>query len=644
MIKNQQLAWLIHINTKKAISFLLSLVVFLSLLCIYDYKKITTNTILEATLDDYRADEINPEHLKYIKDPQMLQLLGYYDSSNIIPTADKHSLYSESNNRYFDIDWKENLISTEYDYPLKLPAIIYSNKEIINSKTISNQNCIMLLLSEQAAVKKTIRTIQSMIDNAPNMVQYPFYLITGFYLSDVNLLEIFKHFEKYDIEINIIKTTEIIVDSRMCGESIDYLFSGISDIKEPRLKDNKNARFNNDFETNYPLSMYKNDKKWKRIKNSNSGYMYRILEEYGTASLDFNKLTSYDVYQFGCFSRFENFMSIKPGMIFSKLTHTDLFLNMNNESSNEDVLVKFTNFRYSQKYRNANHYEVLEKIYDDLNLLIDPIFSNNEYESIWKQLLSYAMKNIDMYNEVKKRIHEVVLRLKKTEIENNNLFNGILLDTQDSIFISKFNIFRSLEYELFFKNFLLMSSINDDSWIPNDPITLFLGLINRHADNDNKFYRDDFELLDSIDIMFDCTGDHGFDNLIHWNIRSINEYINKNNLEFEFDLSTYIKENTLLAKKREENNDDSSSSSALSKLANKESNIDTTFHVDQRLFSKYSFEDKVFFFKNHELFDFLKGHFTNKYAGTLSKDEIEELLNLFMYDNLDKMNKMFNFA
>lgn len=648
-----------------------SLVFLLVLISLHFYKHVISpmeDVQSEKSLDEYITTEIDQENIKYSKDPQMLQLLGIYDSKYIIPTMEKAPLYDEHDTRFFSLNWTENFKTTEYDYPLKLPSLLYSNKEDIDTEKINYQNCIMLLLSESSSVLKSIRTIQSIVDNMPNMRQYPIYLITGFYLADHNLVKLFHHFEDTNIEINIIKITDIIVDARMCGESIYYLFSGISDFKESEIKENNNIRFNNDFEIFYPESLYQHTKENNKQYNQglkNRGHLIRILEEYGSASIDFNKLQSFDVFQFKCFEKFDNFMTIKPGMIFTQKNDIDLFENMNDGKDN--VLVKFTNFRYSQRFRNANHYEVLQKVYYDLKLLIDPIFSNNDQDSIWKQLVSYGMKNMARYNRVKARIFNVVNTIRTSKLGAEMSFNGVLLDTQDTIFISKFKLFRSLEYDLFFKNFLLMSSVNDDSMIPNDPISLFLGLINRKTGDDSTFYREDFKLITDINLAFDSTGNFVYDAIDHWNIRSVSEYMKRGNLGFDFDIERLIDKESLLPSKREESTEinkdtiatlkrkgtdkkkellEKSSTAATEETINNEEspdeeNVLTHFHVDQRFFVKYSFKDTLYFYKNHEIYQYAKQQFIKTFSDSLNAEEIEELMDLFIYDNIIKIKKMF---
>lgn len=622
----------------------------------------------ERDLEYYIATEIAEENIKYSKDPQMLQLLGIYDSKNIIPAMEKAPLYDENDNRFFDLNWTENFKITEYDYPLKLPSILYSNKEDINTKNINYQNCIMLLLSEASSILKSIRTIQSIVDNLPNMRQYPIYLITGFYLADHELVKVFNHFEDTNMEINIIKITDIIVDAKMCGESINYLFSGISDFKESEIIENNKIRFNNDFEIFYPENLYQYNKENDKLYNQgikNRGHLIRILEEYGSASIDFNRLQSFDVFQFEYFKQFDNFMTIKPGMIFTQKNDIDLFENMNDGKDN--VLVKFNNFRYSQRFRNANHYEVLQKVYKDLKVLIDPIFSNNDHDSIWKQLVTYGMKNLARYNKVKTRIFNVVNTMSKSELGRKVSFSGILFDTQDTIFISKFKLFRSLEYDLFFKTLLLMSSANDDSMIPNDPITLFLGLINRKAGDDSNYYREDFEMISDINLAFDSTGNFVFDNIDHWNTKSVREYMKRPNLGFDFDIEMLMDQETLLSSKREETReinkdviaklkkkrtDPEQESVKEGRTQDKEETTDkeiklneedkpTHFHVDQRFFMKYINQDTLYFYKNHEIYQFAKEQFGKSFSDSLNAEEVEELMDLFIYDNVIKVKNMF---
>ncbi|KAL6928393.1 hypothetical protein ACO0SA_003132 [Hanseniaspora valbyensis] len=652
----QKLSFL-NLSYKKLIRLVvLSLVSLLLLTTIYFYNNLlqleaigkVNNDDSKTTLNDYMVDKINKDHMTDIKDPLMLQLLGYYDTKYIIPTMEKPQLFNEEDTRFFEVNWTKNFKSEKYDYPLKLPSVTYSNKDkLINKEAINHKNCIMLLLSEVPAVKKTIRTIQSIVDNTPNMSKYPFYLITGFYLSDNDLVSIFHHFEDINIEINIIKITNIVLDGKMCGESVEYLFSGISDFKEPEYKEKTKIRFNNDFENNYPLNLYKDtktNKKWRRTRMNNKNRIPSILEEYGTASIDFNKLQSFDIFQFHCFAEFDNFMTIKPGMIFTTTNQIDLFENMDND--NDDLLVKFTNFRYSQRYRNANNLEVMEKIHQDLGKYTDPIFRNSDIDSVWKQLFSYGMKDTARYNKIRTRIYTAINKMRSKNVEDTDLFNGILLDTQDSIFISKFKLFRSLEYDLFFKNFLIMASINDDSWIPNDPLSLFLGLINRRDGNETTFYRDDFEVISDFDVMFDSTGDYSLDDVIHWNIKSVSEYMKRPNLGFQFDLSSVIKNSSMVPVKRELKREEiEETKTDLEKETNdkeEDKEVQKTFHVDQRFFSKYSYQGAVFFYKNEEFFEFIKNQYINKYEGILNPNEIEELLDLFINDNLIKLKKMFN--
>ncbi|OBA25007.1 hypothetical protein HANVADRAFT_4184 [Hanseniaspora valbyensis NRRL Y-1626] len=153
--------------------------------------------------------------------------------------------------------------------------------------------------------------------------------------------------------------------------------------------------------------------------------------------------------------------------------------------------------------------------------------------------------------------------------------------------------------------------------------------------------------------MFDSSGDYSLDDVIHWNIKSVSEYMKRPNLGFEFDLSDVIKDSSMVPVKRElkreeteetktnlENDTNVKEEEEKEKEKGKE--VQKTFHVDQRFFAKYSYQGAVFFYKNEEFFEFIKHQYIDRYEGILDPIEIEELLDLFINDNLIKLKKMFN--
>lgn len=598
----------------------------------------------EITLNDFIINYDNNYHNneKFLKDPYMLQLLNIYKTEQIIDMKDKPSINHLFTSQSSWEDALNNHDFIDYEYPLKLPSVIYSN-DIHHQQ----DNCIIFVLTEAASVNKAIKSLFSIMNNTPRMTVYPVYFITGFYLNDDKLLEIFNTFEQLDIDITIIKITDIIVDDKMCGESIDYLFEGYSDIKCNDYLENRNLRMLNDFDNLYPMGLYKDTKevKWKQIRNANKkSNLKRVYEEYGEASIDFIKLFSYDLYQFDIFKKYNKFMIIRPGIVMDADIDTDLF---DSYYGDNDYVARFLNFRYSQRYRNASIQEFLQVVFQNLNLSIDSIFANDN-DSVWRQMFNYALKNTKLYSRAKTRIFNVQNAMKDTEM---NLFNGVLLDTQDSIFISKFEYFRSKEYELFYKNMLLANSIYNDAMIPNDPITLFLALFKRNDDNDSVFYRKDFEVIDNVEIRYDISGDGSFNEFIHSNAGNVEHYMNVNNIGFEFSLDGLVSEDTLLpSKKRDSQMDDSFKTngydeSPLMTIKREElelSDPDNRYIIDQRFFSTFTYESKVSIFKNHEFIEMITSQIFQKHQDQFTKEEVSTLLDLYIHDNIKKMYRMFN--
>lgn len=616
-INPSRIQWLITKNKRYILLTTLSIILTLLIVLVSFLRRSTEHlSILDDYITNFDADG-NFED-SFLKDPYMLQLLNIYSSENIIDIMDKPSianLFAEEKS-WLDALNQDDFM--DYEYPMKLPSVVYSNS--VHNK---QENCIILLLSEVASVKKSINSVISIITTMPKMRAYPIYFITGFYISDDDLLEIFEAFDLLNLDINLIKITDIVVDNQMCGESIDYLFQGYSDIKCEEYRENRDLRMYNDFDNLYPLALFKDNKntKWRQIRNNNKNNNFkRVFEEYGEASMDFIKLFSYDLYQFDVFKNYKKFMIMRPGMTLKESAEDDLF---DSYYPNNDYVARFLNFRYSHKYRNAPIQELLKVIYQNLNLSIDSIFYNNK-DSVWKQMFNYALKNTKMYNRAKTRLFNVQNSMKNTEF---NSFNGILMDTQDSIFISKFEYFRSKEYEIFYKNMLLQFSIYNDAMIPNDFITLFLSLLKRQEQDGNEYYRKDFEIINDVEVMYDVSGDGNFKELIHNNVGSVEQYMNLNNLQLTFTLTDVVSEDTLLPSKRNEQ---------------VESDRSQQYLVDQRFFSTSSFEKKIIVFKNHEFIEMMKYQIFEKHKKELTLAQVEQLLDLYLHDNIKRMHRMFH--
>lgn len=615
-ISPSRIKWLITKNKRYILVTTLSGILVLLIILLSFLRK---SPEYVASLNDYitNFDADGDFEDKFLKDPYMLQLLNIYNSDKIIDIKDKPSvanLFKEETS-WLDALNQDDFIN--YEYPMKLPSVIYSNS--VHNK---QDNCIILLLSEVASVKKSINSVMSIINSMPKMGAYPIYFITGFYISDDDLMEIFETFDLLNLDINIIKITDIVVDNQMCGESIDYLFQGYSDIKCEEYRESRDLRMYNDFDNLYPLTLFKDNKKtkWRQIRNNNKKSNFkRVFEEYGEASMDFIKLFSYDLYQFDIFKNYKNFMIMRPGMTLKDSAEDDLF---NSYYSNNDYVARFLNFRYSHKYRNAPIQELLELIYRHLNLSIDSIFHNNK-DSMWKQMFNYALKNTKLYNRAKTRNFNVQNLMKNTDFK---FFNGILMDTQDSIFISKFEYFRSKEYEVFYKNMLLAFSIYNDAMIPNDFITLFLSLFKREEQDGNEYYRKDFEIINDVEAMYDVSGDGNFRELIHNNVGNVEHYMNVNNLQFNFTLADIVSEETLLPSKRNEH---------------VESDRSQQYLVDQRFFSTFSFGKKINIFKNYEFIEMMKFQIFEKHKDELTLAQVEQLIDLYIHDNIKKMYRMF---
>ncbi|SGZ39874.1 uncharacterized protein HGUI_02074 [Hanseniaspora guilliermondii] len=630
-INHSRIKWFISKNKRYIlITTLVSILILLIILLSY----LKESSEYVVSLNDYivNFDVDGDFEEKHLKDPYMLQLLNIYNREKIIDIKDKPSVANlfDENTSWLDALNQDDFIN--YEYPMKLPSVIYSNS--VHNK---QDNCIIFVISEVASVKKSINSVMSIINTMPKMSVYPVYFITGFYISDDDLMEIFEVFDPLKLDINIIKVTDIVVDNQMCGESIDYLFQGYSDIKCEEYRESRDLRMYNDFDNLYPSALFKDNKntKWKQIKSNNkNSHFKRVFEEYGDASIDFIKLFSYDLYQFDVFKNFKNFMIMRPGMILKGSTENDLF---NSYYSDNDYAARFVNFRFSHKYRNSSIQELLKLIYQHFNLSIDSIFYNNK-DSMWKQMFNYALKNTKLYNRAKTRNFNVQNSMKGTNLK---LFNGILLDTQDSIFISKFDYFRSREYELFYKNMFLAFSIYNDAMIPNDSMTLFLSLLKRPEHDGNEYYRKDFEIINDIELMYDVSGNGNFKELIHNNVGNVEHYMNINNLQFNFTLADVLSEEGLLPSRKRHLVENTNNSKVSKRDEDLELENSQEYLFDQRFFSTFSFEKKLNIFKNHEFIEMMKYQIFQKHKDDLSLEQIEQLLDLYIHDNIKKMYRMF---
>mgnify|MGYP001198372357 FL=1 len=282
-ISPSRIKWLITKNKRYILVTTLSGILVLLIILLSFLRK---SPEYVASLNDYitNFDADGDFEDKFLKDPYMLQLLNIYNSDKIIDIKDKPSVANlfEEETSWLDALNQDDFIN--YEYPMKLPSVIYSNS--VHNK---QDNCIILLLSEVASVKKSINSVMSIINSMPKMGAYPIYFITGFYISDDDLMEIFETFDPLNLDINIIKITDIVVDDQMCGESIDYLFQGYSDIKCEEYRESRDLRMYNDFDNLYPLTLFKDNKKtkWRQIRNNNKKFNFkRVFEEYGEASMD----------------------------------------------------------------------------------------------------------------------------------------------------------------------------------------------------------------------------------------------------------------------------------------------------------------------------------------------------------------------
>ena len=187
--------------------------------------------------------------------------------------------------------------------------------------------------------------------------------------------------------------------------------------------------------------------------------------------------------------------------------------------------------------------------------------------------------------------------------------------------------------------------------IPNDPITLFLSLMKRNDQDDNPFYRKDFEIISDVDIKYDISGDGIFNEFIHNNAGNVESYININNINFEFTLDDLVSEETLLPSKKREvattslNNTVEQEDSLLFSFKRedlKDIDLDNKYLIDQRFFSIFTFENQVKIFKKHEFIEMIKSQIFQKHQKEFTKEQLGKLVDLYIYDNIKKLYRIFN--
>jgi len=64
--------------------------------------------------------------------------------------------------------------------------------------------------------------------------------------------------------------------------------------------------------------------------------------------------------------------------------------------------------------------------------------------------------------------------------------------------------------------------------------------------------------------------------------------------------------------------------------------------IDQRFFSIFTFENQVKIFKKHEFIEMIKSQIFQKHQKEFTKEQLGKLVDLYIYDNIKKLYRVFN--
>ncbi|KAL6940513.1 hypothetical protein ACO0QE_004417 [Hanseniaspora vineae] len=465
------------------------------------------NTSRYRDLESFRKEDedIYGQYVKYLRDPVVSVLLkfkepqkNYDDTLTESQKAPEHiknpnvnhfknTLYNYSdpqNQKYF----KFPLHTLNYPYfelKAKQQVLVETNGKQHSQHDYTNgRNCIVFFLSDGGSPDRLMDSIFSFEENWNSKYHYPYVIVTGFYISENFIYERLLTLD-IESEITVIRTTDIKNDAFVEG-NWDYLVDGYANYLKGGYYKNKDESLNYLINKLYPEAYYPKTGTDRSQDKLMAAYSF-IFEEYGTASIEMTNFASYDWMNLEYFKNFDNFFYAKPGMIIREPVEEDLF-----EGLQTGLNAKFVDFRRSPGFKNILQQQIACDIYSITKNTVSTMFKSvNEMPG--EQL--NAEKKLEPKADLSKnyRLHTIS---KHCEDE---IFNGLTLSLHSSMFVSKFNIFRSMEYELFFKYMMIMRAAEDDFVSANDIMTLFFALFNAQ-DGENPAFRQDLKMFLDIDV------------------------------------------------------------------------------------------------------------------------------------------------
>mgnify|MGYP002477102683 FL=1 len=458
-------------------------------------------------LESFRKEDqdIYGQYLKYLRDPVISVLLkfkepqkNYDDTLTESQKAPEHiknpnvnhfknTLYNYSdsqNQKYFKFPF-HTLEYPYFDLKAKQQVLVETNGKYRPQHTYKNgKNCIVFFLSDGGSPDRLLSSINSFEENWNSKYHYPYVIVTGFYISE-NF--IYERLLTLDIEneITVIRTTDIKNDAYVEG-NWDYLVDGYANYLKGGYYKNKDDSLNYHISKLYPEAYYPKTGSDRSQDKLTAAYSF-MFEEYGAASIEMTNFASYDWMNLEYFKKSDNFLYVKPGMIIREPVDEDLF-----EGLQTGLNAKFIDFKRSPGFKNTLQQQIACDVYVATKNNLSTFFkSDNE--------LPNEQLNAEQKLEPKADTSKAYRLHLLSKLCKNELFNGLTLSLHNSMFVSKFNIFRSMEYELFFKYMLLTRATEDDFVSANDIMSLFLALFNAQ-DDENTEYRQDLEMFLDIDV------------------------------------------------------------------------------------------------------------------------------------------------
>ncbi|KAH3901636.1 conserved putative glycolipid 2-alpha-mannosyltransferase [Saccharomycodes ludwigii] len=456
-------------------------------------------TINKLSLDfiDKNDKELLNAYKGFLKNPIMAQLLNFATTlssslsspgnSNDIKSLNqdalnrlrehtnininKKALYDYTNNEspYF-MNPIDNLLIPNYTYPLKKEVYVDAEKYVAEDK-MQKKNCLIMLLDGEHAKVNAFQTIKSFEENLNYKYHYPWVIISPFSVDvDENSWfdkEIVSLLSQHKTDVYSIKIDDFKTDA-FVGGNWDYIAGGwVNHLYNDYSKFQNQLR--NAHLTKYYSNFLKINKDNPKKISELASQINKIFLQFSGESIEKTNFLAYDLYNLDFFHIFDNFMTIKAGTLLTcKYDKADPFEGLDDDK----ILFKSTNvFKTTDPF--------LENIRETLSYLTE--WTNNSLSKL------FTTENFNQEEEQK-----------------TNLYNGIYINAETSVFISKFTLFRSMEYELVFKYLNFMKAYYNEAWSASEMISFFFSLFNKMDEQILEGFntRKDFELLADMQLEF----------------------------------------------------------------------------------------------------------------------------------------------